>query len=163
MGMSTWPAWAIREADAKDQEFINGFQERLNRPSRSDSVPSEYFVAVSGDQIVGCAAVRKRRNIGYLYGLAVDKGWRRQGIGHALTHARLEWLRAQGAECAFVMAMFWNVRFFQKHSFSLVSRGVRGSLSWLHGDFTDQWTNKSALLSIPISETRLNDGCENGL
>ena len=143
--------WSIRRAAPAEWESILKLQERLNRPRRSDSVCSEYFVAVSGGDIVGCAAVRKRERVGYLYGLAVDKPWRRRGIGHALTEVRLDWLREQNAQVALVMTMFWNVGFFKKHQFSLANRRqMTTELELLHSDFSDTWSRKSALLSVEI-------------
>lgn len=153
MGKPGMPAWSIRRATAQDRECIHELQERLSRPLRSDSVTSEYFVAVSGCQIVGCAAVRKRGNVGYLYGLVVDKSWRRQGIGHALTQTRLDWLRNQNVASAFVMAMFWNIRFFRKHRFVLTNRRNVAELESLHSDFADSWSRKSALLFIDMLDT----------
>src|SRR5271165_6383179 len=102
--------WSIRRAITEDAKAVNELQERVNRPSRSSSLICEYFVAVSEQEIVGCAAVRKRGTLGYLYGLAVDKSWRRNGIGHALTQKRLDWLWHQSVSAVFVMAMFWNIR-----------------------------------------------------
>jgi N-acetylglutamate synthase-like GNAT family acetyltransferase len=138
----------IRKADAKDQEAIEQLQKQLNRPARSDSVVSDYFVAESERQIIGCGAVRKRHTVGYLYGLGVHKDWRRRGIGHALTEARLDWLRSQQAERAFVLVMFWNVSFFRKRGFTLANRRSTENLGWLHGDFNDGWSKKSALLQV---------------
>jgi N-acetylglutamate synthase-like GNAT family acetyltransferase len=142
------PLWSIRRANSDDQDRILDLQRQLNRPARTDSIPSEYFVAVSGRQIIGGAAVRVRRKVGYLYGLAVAKAWRKQGIGHALTEVRLEWLRSQAVQSAYVMAMFWNVKFLRKHDFNLKKRSAVGAMEWLHGDFADGWSAKSALLCI---------------
>jgi N-acetylglutamate synthase-like GNAT family acetyltransferase len=111
-------------------------------------VVSEYFVAVSGGQTVGCAGVRRRNGTGYLYGLAVDKPWRKQGIGHALTGARLDWLREQRAQLVYVLAMFWNVPFFRKHGFTVADKKSAPDLKWLHNDFSDSWSKRSTLLSI---------------
>jgi len=129
---------------------------RVSRPLRSDSVITEYFVAVSAQGIVGCAAVRKQDNLGYLYGLAVDKSWRRKGIGHTLTQKRLDWLRAQDVALAFVMSMFWNVRFFKKHGFSLTNKGTKLELKGLHNDFSDCWSTRSSLLVVDLSLSTLN-------
>src|SRR5437868_2258298 len=84
--------WLIRRATEDDLQAIVRFHEVQHRPPRSDSITLEYFIAESLGNIVGCAAVRARGQFGYLYGLAVDKAWRRQGIGHSLTQHRLDWL-----------------------------------------------------------------------
>jgi N-acetylglutamate synthase-like GNAT family acetyltransferase len=139
-------SWLIRGATEDDSSAIVRLHEMLRRPTRSDSVASEYFVAENLENIVGCAAVRAQGQFGYLYGLAVDKAWRRQGIGHALTQHRLDWLREIGAESAFVFAMFWNIRFFSRHGFKLVDRKRRFELVSLHQDFTENWNSRSVLL-----------------
>ena len=150
MDHSEKTSWLIRRATKVDAGLVQELQRRINRPSRSDSVIREYFVAVSGEEIVGCAAVRKQGEIGYLYGLGVDKSWRRRGIGHSLTKARLDWLFEQNAASAFVMSMFWNVRFFQKHGFQLTSPQDKQRLRALHDDFTDGWATRSALLKLNL-------------
>ena len=149
------PAWSIRRATARDHEGVVELQKRLNRPSRSNSVIREYFLAINEQRIVGCAAVRKSGNRGYLYGLAVDKPWRRRGVGHALTQKRLDWLRGQNVVSAFVMAMFWNVRFFKKHGFIVTKKGAMTELKQLHSDFKDSWSTRSALLVADLSLSSL--------
>jgi N-acetylglutamate synthase-like GNAT family acetyltransferase len=144
--------WSIRRATAADCKGVDDLQKRSHRPLRSDSVILEYFVAVSSDhKIVGCAAVRKRKNLAYLYGLVVDKPWRRKGLGHALTQRRLDWLRDENVLSVFVMAMFWNTRFFRKHGFTLADKQKVNELAQLHRDFSDRWSNRSALLFLKLS------------
>jgi len=150
MVVSTSIEWSIRRARTEDAQSVLELQRQLNRPSRTDSEIAEYFLATSGEYVVGCAAVRKHGDVGYLYGLAVQKSWRRRGIGHALTQTRLDWLLAENAALAFVMAMFWNVRFFQKHGFCLTSRTEKSRLRSLHSDFTDAWSVRSALLRLEL-------------
>jgi N-acetylglutamate synthase-like GNAT family acetyltransferase len=117
---------------------------------------------VAGPRIVGCAAVRKRGKVGYLYGLAVDKAWRRQGVGHTLTCERLNWLCTQRATSALVLAMFWNVKFFKKHGFILTNKSTFTRLERLHCDFSDRWGTRSALLVLDLasfsqSQETIND------
>lgn len=91
-----------------------------------------------------------RANLGYLYGLAVAKDWRRRGIGHALTQERLDWLASKSIKSVYVLAMFWNIRFFKKHGFVLVDRKIFSDLSHLHEDFSDRWSRRSALLRCDL-------------
>ena len=142
--------WLIRRATEDDSSAIELFHKAMRRPPRSDSVASEYFIAESLGKIVGCAAVRAQGRFGYLYGLAVDKTWRRQGIGHSLTQRRLDWLRETGAESAFVFAMFWNIHFFRRHGFKPIDRKRRFELAGFHQDFTETWNSRSALLEADL-------------
>jgi N-acetylglutamate synthase-like GNAT family acetyltransferase len=153
MNASEPPVWSIRKATTQDRESVDDLQSRVKRPPRSDSVINEYFVAMTERGIVGCAAVRKQEKRGYLYGLAVDKSWRKKGIGHALTQTRLDWLRDQDVASAFVMSMFWNIRFFRKHGFTLTNKGVTAELKQLHNDFSDSWSSRSALLVVHLSSS----------
>jgi N-acetylglutamate synthase-like GNAT family acetyltransferase len=146
--------WKITRASDGDAPAILALHKVLNRPPRVDSRTSEYFVAWTEGKVIGCAAVRKNGDVGYLYGLAVDKSWRRRGVGHALTQQRLDWLRNEAANSAYVLAMFWNVRFFRKHGFQLADRSLRCELAHLHGDFSQSWTVRSALLMLKFSETQ---------
>ena len=143
--------WSIRRATAAEHKTVTDLQLRLNRPCRSDSPIDEYFVAVGEQGIVGCGAVRRRGSLGYLYGLVVEKAWRRRGIGHALTQARLDWLQQENATSVFVLAMFWNIKFFRKHGFTLINKRESTRLSMLHRDFDDTWSNRSSLLFLGMS------------
>ena len=130
--------------------MILRLQSGENRPARRDSKVQEYFVADAGGQIVGCAAVRAKQNTGYLYGMVVNKAWRKRGIGHALTDARLTSLEKSGVTTAFGLSMFWNLRFFRKHGFTVVQRTAFPELQQLHGDFLEGWSRRSALISLPV-------------
>lgn len=165
MDGATSAIWTIRRATARDRTDIVQLQERLHRPARSDSSILEYFVAECEGKIIGCAAVRKRNSFGYLYGLVVDKPWRRKGVGHALTQQRLDWLRDENVRSVFVLSMFWNVKFFKKHCFTLTDKEKSRVLSGLHRDFVDPWSSRSALLllelpsrTLPARNARQEDG-----
>jgi len=142
--------WTIRRATEADSGEVSSFQQSLNRPQRSDSICSEYFLAEVDGELVGCAAVRLKEQTGYLYGLVVSKRWRRRGIGYALTDRRLDWLRGTRASSAFVLSMFWNIRFFKRHGFELADRRKKRDLGSLHQDFTDKWSARSVLLVVDL-------------
>lgn len=150
MAKTTDRTWSIRRARAADCKSVQDLQNRLHRPLRSDSTIQDYFLAIEGHKIVGCAAVRKRNDLGYLYGLVVDKPARRRGIGHALTQRRLDWLRQENVFSVFVMAMFWNIKFFKKHGFTLTNKRKVDGLAQLHCDFRDAWSSRSALLFLRL-------------
>jgi len=150
VGLALARKWKIRRASDDDDLAILALHKALNRPSREDSRTSEYFVASTAESVIGCAAVRKNGDVGYLYGLAVDKAWRRRGIGHALTQERLDWLRKETTNSAYVLAMFWNVRFFKKHGFELADRSLVRELAHLHADFLQGWSARSALLRCKL-------------
>lgn len=137
--------WTIRKARKSEADAIIRFLETQRRPRRSEFKVSEYFVAESLGEIVGCIATRKRAQHGYLYGLAVEKSQRRRGIGHALTAFGLNHLRRNGVDLVFTLVMFWNIRFIKQHGFELVDKGAKSELKDLHPDFVDDWTIRSAL------------------
>ena len=147
MKQSSRTQWKIRKARKSDAEAIVRFLETQHRPKRSDFVVSEYFVAESLGQIVGCIATRKRAQRGYLYGLAVEKSQRRRGVGHALTEHCLNHLRREGADLVFTLVMFWNIRFIKQHGFKLANRKTKTDLKDLHPDFVDKWSARSALFA----------------
>ena len=158
-------AWSIRRATATDCKSIAELQARLHRPLRSDSATLEYFVAECDHKIVGCAAARKRNKLGYLYGLVVDEPWRRKGVGHALTQKCLDWLLEEKVLSVFALAMFWNIRFFKKHGFTVSNKDKVHELAQLHSDFDDRWSNRSTLLALRPSSRALPAqaaGRENG-
>jgi N-acetylglutamate synthase-like GNAT family acetyltransferase len=138
----------IRQARSRDFARISKLNLLTKRPQRTDLQLCEYLIAEIDRELVGCAALRCRRDCGYLYGLTVHPSWRRQGIGHSLTNRRLEATRTQGLHHAFVFAMFWNVKFFKRHGFALTDKSRASQLRWLHMDFEDAWCRRSALLFL---------------
>ena len=142
--------WRLRRARERDWHEILTIQSAANRPERQDSKCAEYIVATVGKEIVGCVAARCIGRDGYLYGLIVAKKWRRRGIGHALTAACIENMRESGATRIFLTAMFWNVRFFSEHGFSLTKRSLYPEIENLHGDFREKWGRRSAILFLDV-------------
>jgi N-acetylglutamate synthase-like GNAT family acetyltransferase len=150
-------AYRIRKARKPDWPKIVTLNSRHNRPDREDSTVFDYFVALVAREIVGAAAIHLKGTTGYIYGLVVANGWRRKGIGHALTGACLEHIRHSGAERVLAFAMFWNVRFFRRHGFSPIKRASLSEPSSLHGDFSKEWCRHSTLLcaDLPAREAIL--------
>jgi N-acetylglutamate synthase-like GNAT family acetyltransferase len=135
----------IRAATMTDVQAIRRIYRSLNRPKRRIRV-SEYLVAVNGSGVVGCAAVRRFRGGGYLYGLAVDRSCQRLGVGSRLTVARIERVRDSGDDLAIVMAMFWNVSFFRRLGFRSIRRDAVPSAAKRLGDFRNPVYKHSAIL-----------------
>lgn len=148
---STPTGLVLRKAKRLDFPSIIELNHLTKRPERTDTRFSEYFVAETTTGIVGCAALRCRRRLAYLYGLTVHPLWRRKGIGHTLTDLRLEIARAKQNHSAFVLAMFWNVKFFKRHGFALAQKQRTAQLRWLHQDFDDKWSRYSALLCVSLA------------
>jgi N-acetylglutamate synthase-like GNAT family acetyltransferase len=112
----------IRKARSWDREEIRRLYLSINSPHGLRININDYFVALVDGKIVGCAAIRRVRNGGYLYGRAVMKQWRRRGIGTALIARRLEWLRDHGVKTAASIVMFWNLSPFRKLGFRTMPR-----------------------------------------
>ncbi len=145
--------WRIRKATKSDASNVVSFLEKQRRPKRSDFAISDYFIAECSGNIVGCIALRNKEKLGYLYGLAVDRQWRRRGIGHALTQHGLDCLRKKGARSAFTLVMFWNIRFVKHHGFRVIDkRSLR--LVNLHQDFVDKWCARSVLLVADLRQPK---------
>jgi N-acetylglutamate synthase-like GNAT family acetyltransferase len=140
--------WRLSRACKQDWPAIVALQLAEHRPRHEDSRASDYVVAKVGDELVGCVAGRYSAGTGYLYGLVVGKKWRRHGIGHALTAECLSHLKTRSANRVFALSMFWNLRFFRRHSFVVVKRSEFPDLIDLHGDFREPWGRRSALICV---------------
>lgn len=114
----------IRPAAHSDIAWIRSFVVLTRRPARATIHCCEYFVAQRAQERVGCAAVERLAEGGYLYGLAVHANHRRCGIGSALTRARVDRVRAWNGKFAVALAMFWNLRFFRALGFNNVSKAL---------------------------------------
>jgi N-acetylglutamate synthase-like GNAT family acetyltransferase len=148
----------VRRARKEDQRLILKLQSLTNRPRRQDNSFSDYFIAEINGRAVGTAALRCRRNSAYLYGLTVLPQWRRRGIGHLLTAKRLDSAEARCMNCAYVMAMFWNIRFFKRHKFKVINKTLACELEWLHKDFEESWCSRSAVLSLALKSKGTRHG-----
>ena len=139
----------LRPALQADRQAIIDVHRSLNRPSRRVLI-SEYLVAESGGEILGCAAVRLFPKEGYLYGLAVRREFQRSGLGAALTRARMDRIRRNGGTVAVVLAMFWNVGFFRKLGFATIRRDELPARIRSIADFRNPLYKRSAALSAAV-------------
>lgn len=112
----------IRKARSGDRATIRQLYLGIKSPHARRIAIDEYFVALSEKNIIGCAAIRRIQNGGYLYGRAVVKEWRCQGIGTALLAERLQSLRHEGMRTAVGLVMFWNISVFRKMGFRIIRR-----------------------------------------
>ena len=141
---------AISPATAEDLGDIQSIYSALGRPARLGIECAEYFIARSDSLTVGCAGVHVLKtaigDVGYLFGLGVLKKFQRNGIGRALTEARLTRVTECGGVDAVALAMFWNVAFFRHLGFETIPRNELreefGSLS----DFCDPKYKRSAVM-----------------
>jgi amino-acid N-acetyltransferase len=140
----------LRKARCSEWPAVLHLQSEEKRPPRKDSQIADYFVALDRDKLVGCVAVRAQKEMGYLYGLVVAKNSRRRGVGTALVANCIEALQNNGAKTVYLLAMFWNIRFFSKHGFLLADRQLRPQLASLHEDFIENWARRSALLCLTL-------------
>lgn len=89
----------------------DGYRRAIDDPDRS--VPVAEIDDAGGLAIVGWAKTHHHVDAAfpappghYLGGITVDPGWRRRGVGTALTGARLRWISARADEAFYVV----NVR-----------------------------------------------------
>lgn len=91
------PGIVLREADSV--EAISRFLMRN---------PGMSFIALRGSSVVGCAFSGHDGRRGYLHHVAVEPGFRRQGIGRSLVNACVEALRGAGIEKIHLDALVEN-------------------------------------------------------
>jgi ribosomal-protein-alanine N-acetyltransferase len=95
---------ALRRATARDIPSIHGIElqsytvpwNRTTFHNLLDRADTDIIVAHSGDRIVGYAITWFVIDQGELGNVAVDEGWRRQGIARALVSAALDLARTRG-------------------------------------------------------------------
>jgi GNAT superfamily N-acetyltransferase len=64
--------------------------------------PQRTLTAYDGDEPVGCATVVLMDGVAGIYGVAVRGGWRRRGIGAALTSSCLQHAATEGCDLAYL-------------------------------------------------------------
>jgi len=139
-------ALAIHSACSSDREQILNLYACTGRPLRAHLDLSEYFVALVEGRVVGCAGIHRFDSGGYFFGLTVDRAYRRRGIGAALTRTAIDGVHSSGAAFVIALAMFWNVRFFQKLGFHLAPRHDLPKAVQELADFQDPTYRRSAVL-----------------
>jgi N-acetylglutamate synthase-like GNAT family acetyltransferase len=141
----------IVSATEAEVDSIRQIYSDLHRPVRARLILEDYLVAIEDGLVKGCAAVQlvplENGHPGYLYGLAVRKPFQKQGIGRALTEARVERILGAGGYQAVALAMFWNVNFFRRLGFVTVRRD--NLPLWTAGlsDFQELRYRRSAVVS----------------
>ena len=93
------------------------------------------FVAVAGDRVVGVLIIERiahpvNRHVATL-GMAVDKAWRRRGVGVTLMAAGMRWARSAGIEKVTLEVYPTNeaaVALYRKFGFTEEGRLMRQSL-----------------------------------
>jgi N-acetylglutamate synthase-like GNAT family acetyltransferase len=140
----------VSAARSDDLREIQAIYIALRRPQRPKVRLEDYFVALQGGSLVGCAAVQlvamDSGLEGYLYGLAVRREFQRQGIGAALTEARIERVQASHGTRVTALAMFWNVAFFKRLGFETVKRHDLLPAILELSDFVDVRYRRSAVV-----------------
>jgi ribosomal protein S18 acetylase RimI-like enzyme len=158
----------VREAHAEDADAIARLHSDRERLPLNESVEwagnviqsartdnAMLLLAEVGGEVVayGYAGLMRADGIPkgfYLLGLVVDLRYRRQGIGHAITAARMDWIRER-AEVAYYFANELNGATIDLHAafgFREVRRGVsipgvtfRGGVGVLYESQTRQLAN----------------------
>jgi amino-acid N-acetyltransferase len=139
-------AFTIGSACSPDREQILNLYACTGRPPRAHLDLSEYFVARVEAKVVGCAGIHRFDSGGYFFGLTVDREYRRQGIGAALTRTAVDGVHSSGGEFVIALAMFWNVRFFQNLGFHLTPRRDLPKVIQQLADFQDPTYRRSSVL-----------------
>lgn len=110
----------IRSMHIEDYEQVLALWQRsqgigLSSADERDSIqsflrhnPSLCFVAQDGDLIIGTVLCGFDGRRGYLYHLAVDEAFRRQGIGNALMQRSLDELHKIGGQKCHLLVYFEN-------------------------------------------------------
>lgn len=150
----------IREATAADVQRVWELSTATGRESWSADVftaaPDRVvLVAEVKGELVGAAKTHFHERADgdvpaghYLGGVIVDPAHRRQGIGAALTRARMEWIGSH-ADAAFYFANEHNTASIRLHE----AFGFRplGSYSAIHGVTADDGRSKLILFTAPSS------------
>ena len=111
--------FSVRPAQAEDmiaiRRLIRQFPEMLVQSDLPR--PTSFFVAVDGEQVIGCAALQVySRRLAELRSLAVDPNSKSRGIGRRLVEACQQRARERGVRQ--VIAVTSEVAFFEKAGFS---------------------------------------------
>ena len=82
----------------------------------------EFQVAEAGEDVIGCGALHVMwEDLAEVRSLAVERAWRRRGVGHTLLQALLEQARELGARRVFCLT--FETEFFSRHGF----RSIEGT------------------------------------
>jgi N-acetylglutamate synthase-like GNAT family acetyltransferase len=113
----------LRPASAVDWDDVTALLRAASLPldGVSEQFPASYFVAISGQQMVGTAGLERHGEHGLLRSLAVATGWQRRGVGGALVR------QVQGAAAALGLTPIYLLTttattFFPRHGFVSIAR-----------------------------------------
>lgn len=167
--MSGDPSVTVRPALPRDVRAIRDLvapyaEERILIPKELVGyfeAVQEFVVAEVGDgrQVVGCGALHVMwDDLAEIRTLAVDPGWRRHGIGHALMTVLLR--RAVDMGLRRVFCLTFEVEFFAAHGFreidgTPVSREVYAELLRSHDDGVAEFLDLASVKPNTLGNTRM--------
>ncbi|WP_028549197.1 N-acetyltransferase [Paenibacillus sp. UNC451MF] len=114
-------------------EIIQGYAEQgimlpRSRETLMDQLDT-FVVAVIEDRLVGCGSLtRLGQDLVEIRSLGVTGGYKGQGIGRSLVDALVEEARHQ--EIPKVMALTYEVAFFEKNGFTVVQKEIFPEKVW---------------------------------
>lgn len=112
----------LRDASDADWEAVEALLRANHLPTAGfrESV-SASVVACDGDALIGVAALEIYGDAALLRSVAVDNGWRGQGLGQQLTRAALDMARTRGVSAIYLLTTTAEA-FFPKLGFTPVER-----------------------------------------
>lgn len=113
---------SFRTATSADSPGVLGLLRASHLPVLGvEEHVQNFILALGGEQIVGCAGLEIYRDAGLLRSVAVDEGYRSQGLGEKLTQGILE--LAQHKNLASVSLLTTTAQdYFPRFGFARVNR-----------------------------------------
>lgn len=114
-------------------DIIQGYAEQgimlpRSREMLSDQIDT-FVVAVIEDRLVGCGSLtRLGQDLVEIRSLGVTDGYKGQGIGKAIVNALVE--EAKRQEIPKVMALTYEVAFFERNGFTVVQKEIFPEKVW---------------------------------
>ncbi|MFE5319959.1 N-acetyltransferase [Paenibacillus sp. NPDC056579] len=114
-------------------DIIQGYAEQgIMLPRSRETLASQidtFVVAVIEDRLVGCGSLtRLGQDLVEIRSLGVTAGYKGQGIGKAIVSALVEEARRQ--EIPKVMALTYEVAFFERNGFTVVQKEIFPEKVW---------------------------------
>lgn len=143
LGMSL----TICRADKRHLSDINRLIVETKIGEPMDNLDGKFWFMKVNNRVVACVGIKIiNENIAILIHLAVEKPYRRQGIGMALFNHAINHLRAQGITTVALITMYYHFNRFKKRGFKTMPRKLLPELIKGHWMFTSKRYMKCAAM-----------------
>ena len=144
--------YKIVRADERHRKDLNRLMRKYLWSTLTKDEPITNYWIIRDDKckVVACCGLDFHNGNAILTSLAVEKGFRHQGIGSALVTHRLKIAKQRAAKFVALITMYYHFNFYKKRGFRTCPRADLPTSIKSYSQFTTSRYKKCAVMFRPI-------------